>query len=274
MGEMTMLFEPDAKPMQPDDLAALRQAVRSLEQTTWAGRLANLAGRQIELAGHLVPERAAQLISSATQTALQVTMRAALMTLSTRYAPAAPRFHKTLVAASGAAGGAFGLLSLPIELPISTTIMLRSIAEIARAEGEDLSQPEAALNLLEVFALGARQSGQDLSESGYFAVRAVLARTVTEAARYIVEKSAVDEAAPVLVRLIASIAGRFGMVVSQKLAAQSIPVIGAVGGAAVNLAFMDHFQDVARGHFTIRRLERAYGVDAVRQEYEQVRQSQ
>jgi hypothetical protein len=274
MGEMTMLFEPDAKPMQPDDLAALRQAARSLEQTTWAGRLANLAGRQIELAGHLVPERAAQLVSSATQTALQVTMRAALMTLRTRYAPAAPRFHKTLVAASGAAGGAFGLLSLPIELPISTTIMLRSIAEIARAEGEDLSQPEAALNLLEVFALGARQSGQDLSESGYFAVRAVLARTVTEAARYIFEKSAVDEAAPVLVRLIASIAGRFGMVVSQKLAAQSIPVIGAVGGAAVNLAFMDHFQDVARGHFTIRRLERAYGVDAVRQEYERVRQSQ
>jgi hypothetical protein len=268
-----MLFEADAKPMQSEDLVALRQAVRSLEQTTWAGRLANLAGRQIEFAGHLIPARAAQLISSATQTALQVTMRAALKTLGPRYAPAAPRLHKTLVAASGAAGGAFGLLSLPIELPISTTIMLRSIAEIAREEGEDLSQPEAALNLLEVFALGARQSGQDLSESGYFAVRAVLARTVTEAARYLVEKSVVDEAAPVLVRLVALVASRFGMVVSQKLAAQSIPVIGAVGGAAVNIAFMDHFQDVARGHFAVRRLERTYGVDPVRREYERVRQS-
>jgi hypothetical protein len=267
-----MLFEQDTKSMQPDDIAALRQAVHSLEQMTWASRLANLAGRQIELAGRLIPERAAQLISQATQTALQVTMRAALMTLSPRYAPAAPRLHKTLVAASGAAGGAFGMLGLPVELPISTTIMLRSIAEIARAEGEDLSQPEAAFNLIEVFALGARQPGQDLAESGYFAVRALLARTVTEAARYIVEKSAADEAAPVLVRLIAIIAGRFGLVVSQKLAAQSIPVIGAVGGAAVNLAFMDHFQDVARGHFTIRRLERNYGVDLVRREYERIRQ--
>jgi hypothetical protein len=32
--------------------------------------------------------------------------------------------------------------------------MLRSIADIARSEGEDLSDPEAALSCVEVFALG------------------------------------------------------------------------------------------------------------------------
>jgi hypothetical protein len=37
------------------------------------------------------------------------------------------------------------------------------------------------------------------------------------------------------------------------------PVVGAVGGAAVNLIFMNHFQRIAEGHFTIRRLERIYG---------------
>jgi hypothetical protein len=268
-----MLLEPDPKPMHPDDVAALRRAVRALEQTTWASRLANLAGRQIELAGRLIPGRAAQVISNATQTALQVTLRVALLTVRQQRAPAALRLHKTLVAASGAAGGALGLLSLPLELPVSTTIMLRSIAEIAQSEGEDLSKPETALYLMEVFALGARQPGQDLAESGYFAVRVLLARTVTEAARYIVEKSAADEAAPILVRLMAMIAGRFGIVVSQKLAAQAIPIIGAVGGAAVNLAFIDHFQDLARGHFTVRRLERIYGVEAVRSAYEQLRRA-
>ena len=57
-----------------------------------------------------------------------------------------------------------------------------------------------------------------------------------------------------LVRLIALIASRFGFVVSQKAVAQTIPVIGALGGAAINYAFIDHFQSIARGHFTVRRL--------------------
>ena len=78
------------------------------------------------------------------------------------------------------------------------------------------------------------------------------------------------EAAPVLVRLLGQIAGRFGVVVSQKLAAQAVPLIGAVGGAAVNLAFTDHFQSLAKGHFTVRRLERAYSPDLVRAEYERI----
>ena len=76
------------------------------------------------------------------------------------------------------------------------------------------------------------------------------------------------EGGPVLVRLIAQIASRFGVVVTQKLAAQAVPVIGALGGAAVNYAFTDHFQEIARAHFTVRRLERRYGKDAVRRAYD------
>ena len=48
-------------------------------------------------------------------------------------------FHKVLAGTSGGIGGAFGLAALPIELPVSTTIILRSIADIARSEGHDLS---------------------------------------------------------------------------------------------------------------------------------------
>ena len=76
------------------------------------------------------------------------------------------------------------------------------------------------------------------------------------------------EGGPVLVRLLAQIASRFGVVVTQKLAAQAVPVIGALGGAAVNYAFIDHFQEVARAHFVVRRLERRYGEDAVRAAYD------
>jgi hypothetical protein len=101
----------------------------------------------------------------------------------------------------------------------------------------------------------------------YFAVRGLLAKSVAEAARFIVDRGVVAEGGPVLVRLIAQIASRFGVVVTQKLAAQAVPIVGALGGAAVNYAFIDHFQEIARAHFTVRRLERRYGKDAVHEAY-------
>jgi hypothetical protein len=144
--------------------------------------------------------------------------------------------------ASGAVGGGFGLAALPVELPISTIIMLRSIGDIARSEGEDLADPESALACLQVFALGTRDGEANAAESGYFAARELLAKSVAEASRFIAERGVVAEGAPVLVRFIAQIASRFGVVVTQKLAAQAVPVIGALGGAVVNYAFIDHLR--------------------------------
>ena len=78
------------------------------------------------------------------------------------------------------------------------------------------------------------------------------------------------EGAPVIVKLIAALASRFGIIVSEKAAAQAIPVIGAAGGALINTIFIDHFQNMARGHFIIRRLERHYDKDLVKQEYDKL----
>jgi hypothetical protein len=77
----------------------------------------------------------------------------------------------------------------------------------------------------------------------------------------------------VLVRFITLVASRFGVVLTQKFAAQAQPLVGALGGASVNYVFIQHFQDMARGHFTVRKLERAYGKDIVRAEYEPLAQS-
>jgi EcsC protein family len=250
----------------------LRRAVHSLEGEGFASRLTNLLGRQIEMVGRSLPSPARKIIARATEAALRAALRVAIRTIDVKSPPkAANRMHKAMAAASGAAGGAFGLAAVAIELPVSTTIMLRSIAQIAREEGEDLTQPEAALACVEVFALGGRMPGEAALDSSYFAVRSVLAKTVSESARFILQRGLADETAPVLVRLVVQIAARFGLVVSQKIAVQAIPVIGAVGGAAVNLAFAEHFQSIARGHFTVRRLERAYGAEAVRFEYERLR---
>jgi hypothetical protein len=253
--------------LTPEDLAALRRAVQSLENPSLAARLTNMVGKPIELIGYALPAPASRAISAATSKALEMALKVALKTMRRDPQAGSQLLHRALATASGAAGGAFGLAMLPIELPVSTIIMLRSIADIARSEGEDLSDPEAALSCVQVFALGGRTGSDDASESGYFAMRGLLAKSVTEAARYVAQRGMVSEGAPVLVRFLTQVASRFGVVVSQKVAAQTFPVIGALGGAAVNYAFLEHFQDVARGHFTVRRLERIYGKDLIEKEY-------
>jgi len=262
----------DLTGMAPEDLTALRKAVRSLEHPGLAARLTNMIGKPVELIGNALPASASQVIATATSKGLEAALKVALRTMQLTPHAGSQLLHKALATASGAAGGAFGLATLPIELPVSTIIMLRSIADIARSEGEDLSDPEAALSCVQVFALGGRAGSADASQSGYFTVRGMLAKSVTEAARFIAERGVLEEGAPVLVRFITLVASRFGVVVTQKVAAQALPVVGALGGAAVNYAFIQHFQDVALGHFTVRRLERVYGKSLVRTEYERLAQ--
>ncbi len=278
------------------DLAALRRAVAALERPSLAARLSAAAGAPLDLIGRSLPAPVTEAVSRSTEAAMRMAMRFALATLPRKAlapasgddlgaapAKAASRMtrilgsgdakHKALAALSGAVGGAFGLTTLAVELPVSTTLMLRSIAEIAREEGEDLETPEGALACVQVFALSGRtaaatEAGSALTESGYFAVRAALAKTLAEAARYAGSKTLLDQSAPALIRFTAQVAARFGLVVSQKVAAQTVPILGAFGGAAVNTAFMNHFQATAHAHFTVRRLERTYGASAIRAAYE------
>jgi hypothetical protein len=211
------------------------------------------------------------VIAHVSEIALRGALRLALRTLDLNAsAKPANRAHRLAAAASGAVGGALGLAALPFELPISTTILLRSIAEIARQEGEDLSAPEAAFACVEVFALGGQGGGESAFETGYFAIRAALAKSVSDSARFVAAQGVAALPAPVVARLISQIAARFGMVVSEKVAAQAAPILGAIGGAAVNAAFADHFQTLARGHFIVRRLERQHGASVVAFEYQRL----
>ena len=251
---VTLLME--NKTMSSEDLADLRYAKSLLENPSLAARIANVVGMPIEIIIERVPEGAREIIRTATTKSLETALEFATSTMNDRRQDATNWAHKIIVAATGAAGGAFGLPALTIELPVSTIIMLRSIVDIARSEGERIKSPEAKLACLEVFALGGRARSDDAAGSSYFAVRGVLAKALAEAAEYIVERGVVQETAPPLIRFIAQIAARFGVPVSEKAMAQSLPIVGAAGGALINTLFIDHFQDVGRGHFIVRRLER------------------
>jgi len=258
--------------LAPEDLDDLRRAVALLSGRSFAARAAYSLGQRATALSGAIPLSVREAALRASETALKAALRAAIR--SVKRAPTATAKigrDRALVALTGAVGGGMGFLGSAVELPISTTLMLRSIAAIAREQGEDLSAPESALACLEVLALDGAALGGATIDLGYFAVRAALARSVREAARYLAGRGAADELAPALARLVAEIASRFGVVVSEKFIAQSIPVVGAAFGAGVNLIFLEHYQRLALGHFTIRRLERRYGGEVVRREAERVR---
>jgi hypothetical protein len=253
----------------PEEFRELWEAKTLLENPGLAARLANTIGSPIEKGFRMLPAGWSNVVHRATQTALTRALKVAIATLDTRQPRkrSSEQFHRLLVGASGGLGGAFGLAALPVELPLSTTLMLRSIADIARSEGHDLRSVPIRLSCLEVFALGGRAASDNAAESSYWVVRAALAKAVTEAAAYLGERGLVEQAAPAVVRLIGAIASRFGVIVSEQLAAKAVPIIGAAGGATVNVLFMNHFQDMARGHFIVKRLEAKYGSENVERVY-------
>ncbi|ADW69534.1 EcsC family protein [Granulicella tundricola] len=258
--------------MTPQDTALLATAKQNLEAESFAMKVAAKVGVPFETLMRMLPAGAQASIGEAVNRALEQCLQVALLDTRTTIAPRSKRLHTAATAVTGAIGGFFGLPGLAIELPVTTTVMLHSIAEIARSHGEDLTQPEPALACLQVFALGPNHtrlnSGAEASESAYYATRAALTQVTREAASYVAEKGLAKEGAPALVSFIARVAARFGLEVSEKAAAQLIPVAGAAGGLALNIMFTNHFQRLAEGHFAIRHLERKYGQPEVHQLYE------
>ena len=254
------------------DLDDLRTAATLLEGKSFAMTIAQKVGMPIESLMRMLPAGAQNSIALGVNKALDQCLKAALSFGHGGSAtPASNQRHTYATAATGAIGGFFGLPGLAIELPVTTTVMLHSIAEIARSQGEDLADPASALACLEVFALGPEGVKNGAMESAYYATRAALAQVTRDAATYIAQKGIVKEGAPAMISFLSKIGARFGLEVSEKAAAQLIPVAGAAGGLTLNVLFMRHFQRLAEGHFIVRRLERTYGPDAVRREYEILR---
>lgn len=255
------------------DQKELQVAKNLLENIGLAAKVTNLIGIPIEKSLGMLPDDWNKSIGAVTQSALLKASDAAIFTMKDIPGEESSNiWHKLGVAVSGGVGGFFGISAIAVELPISTSIMLRSIADIARSEGESITAIETKLACLEVFALGGSGKSDNGTESGYYAVRAALAKSVADAAEFIVNKAITEEGAPVIVRFIAKVAERFGIQVTEKAAAQAIPAIGAAGGAIINTIFIDHFQDMARGHFLVRKLERKYGKETIKKLYAELPQ--
>lgn len=148
--------------------------------------------------------------------------------------------HRLATAASGAASGFVGLPGMLFDIPFTTTTILRSIAEVARDSGEDIETEDTKRACLEVLAFGGPSVADDEAETGYWAARVGMSHLA-------------------LNLLMKSAASRFGLVLSEKLLAQAVPIAGAIAGGALNYAFTDYYQNMAQVHFCLRALERRTG---------------
>ncbi len=256
------------------DIADLRRAARLLDETNLVVRLTSLFGRalgQMALPGaRFLPEAATGAIRGALERALSLSFDVAASSVERRTGlgwldrTLASRWVNMATAmASGAGGGLAGLPGVIAELPFTTTVLMRAIAQTAGEEGEDLGSDEAKLECLQVFALGSPASADDEADLGYYAIRLGFAQALGGMAGRTLNQ--------VLPGAVTVAATRFGAPVAWKVAAEALPVMGAASGALINGVFVDHFQGKARGHFTIRRLERRYGAAAVRRQYEAMR---
>jgi len=263
-----------------DDLA---RAVMLLESPSLTIQLANLVGTPIEWGMARLPKAARNKVQGLVQVALSKAVSAALLGFKDEPSrQSSPRLHALATAASGAVGGFFGTASLAVELPVTTTLMMRAIADIARSEGFSLADPAVQATCVEVFALGGKTADDDAADSGYYASRGALSEVLKHTARELTglaAKRAGQQMAQAgsslqtgiwLARMIDAVAARFGVVVTEKLAAQIVPVVGAASGAAINTLFTRYYQSVAKGHFIVRRLELQYGEALVQQEYEAI----
>jgi hypothetical protein len=254
--------------LSEQDMTVLREAVQHLEHPSFAARLSSVVGTPIEMAVELLPQGWHRRLHATAESAMTTALRFATAPMDNQpTARSRDGVFGLMGMASGAAGGMFGLPGLIVELPVSTTIMLRAIAEVARREGEDVHEPATRLACVQVFALGGRAHSDDAAETGYYSVRFALASSVSSAIEQLAHHGAGGSA---LAGFVRAVAARFGVKLSQKAAAQLVPVVGAATAATVNAIFIRHFQEMARSHFAVRRLERQYGSELVKAHYERL----
>lgn len=262
-----LMERPPKTTLNAETLEKIAWCYRRLEHPSLAARLSDMLGSPIDAGVRLLPKTWQAQLSRASQASIEQALTLALGSLSIQGGGASRDWmHRVAVAGTGAAGGFFGPLAVLTELPLSTTLMLRSIAQIAHSQGEDVrGSNESRLACIQVFALGGRSPDDKDAELGYYGLRMTLGLHFEPILEYVGTRSGPH--IPGSVQVARAVAARFGVVVSDKVAAQLVPILGALSGAALNLAFMQHYQDVAHGHFLLRRLERDYGELAIRDAY-------
>lgn len=234
------LINPD-RPL--DDAGRARIAAIAVRQRRANGHLMtaiNFVGGQVEDMLKVLPKGARDQIDIAARAALIQSYNAASRSRSgLGRSVVGDGVHRALATLSGAIGGVGGLPTALAELPVATTLIFRAVQGVAESHGEDPISEATRIECLRVFGAGGPTSGDDGVDTSFFGARLSLT-------------------GPALQGVLAKVAPRFAAVLSQKLASQAVPLLGAAAGAGTNYAFTDYYTEMAHVHFSLRALCRDY----------------
>lgn len=234
--------------LSPEDRARLREAAKALLNARGiVVRLSEFLGQRLEQFAGTTARRALSAAEVRLRGPIERTLwrgyRLATLRLDRGGAIPWSRSKRLAATASGAVSGLFGLPGIAFDLPFTTAMMLRAIAEVARAAGEDIRDPDTRRACIEVFTLGGLPGEDSDVELSYWTSRAALSHATINVT-------------------IQRAAGLLAVPLSQKLLIQAVPVAGALAGGTLNYTFMDYYQQIARVHFAVRALERRTGDSA------------
>ncbi len=219
----------------PDVEEEIRAFARTYNAASGPGmQVLNLLGGQAENLLERLPASMRDGLGEATERALVIAFDAAQSSRQ-RVPDQAPWLNTAVATAMGAAGGFGGLPTALVELPVTTTVLLRTIQGAAVEQGFDPQTESVRFDCLRVFGSAGPLAHDDGADLGFLSVRLALTGGAMQ-------------------KMIATVAPRLGAALGQKLAAQTVPVLGAVAGAATNYAFTSYYQNMAHVHFGLRRL--------------------
>lgn len=263
------------------DEVLIIKAKQDMNTMTYLMKGFNFVGGKIEDGVELLPEKVQNFVFKKTTSILEKVVAVNLKTMKKGKPFKKPSkvVYKTLVTTTGVASGFLGAgtpivgqAAFAADLALTTKFIMRTIMDIARGKGEDLHTLEAQFQCLQVLALGGDSKDDDGADTSYYASRIAIQTSINKASEIGIQglvKSLSSSSNP-LYKSFSAIVARFSGKVSEKVAAQLIPVVGGLTGGAINYTFITHFQKMAEAHFTIRMLERKYGMELVQKTYNEI----
>jgi hypothetical protein len=202
-------------------------------------------GRRVEAGIKVLPEHWKDELHTRARDALWWAFRKIVGSMDTEelHRPAARTRYRLFAATSGLVTGAAGMPGIVADLPASTLLILRAIADIARSHGYDLNRPDVQVACIEAFVFGGPTAEDDDADLAFWSTRA---------------------AAPMVSELVPQVAARLGASWSLSLPARAIPVVSSVTSAAINWHFSGYFQTMAEIIFGLKPLEERHGREHVR----------
>lgn len=239
---MTQTILPPIRPADPPTEEQIAALAKRLKEARGPGlQLLGALGSSADGLLDRLPKPVRQGLDAATMRALETSFDAAAF--SRNGLPDTGQWlTRAITIGTGAAGGFGGTTTALAEIPVTTTVLLRAIQGIATEYDFDPAHADTRADCLQVFAAAGPMADDDQTDLAFLTLRLSVTGNSMQA-------------------LLKQIAPRLSVVLGQKLAAQTIPVLGAITGAAINYSFTSYYQDVAHVQFGLRRLAEDTGED-------------